>query len=112
MINSPIQLVSELKDLFPGFGARWDDGRSFGYAGEAYSYHSIMLTFGPISSKLFAEASPDQLMAFCRLLNEAVAQGGKFENAVSTCFLEHASQMGVRAYIRPYLSQKARCKLR
>jgi len=112
VINSPAELFAELVKIFPAFCDQWDGGEAFGYENGGFSYHSIMLTFGPRSKKLFAQASPDQLKRLCAFIDSAVAQGGAIENAVSTCFLEHATQIGIRSYIRPYLSPKARCNLR
>lgn len=111
MIFSPKELVLELIDLFPLFGTIWDNGEAFGYREEDYTYHSVMLTFGPVSRKLFAQASSNQLAKFCQLINKAIAQGGELENAISTCFLEHASQIGVWAYIHPCLSEQAKREL-
>jgi hypothetical protein len=41
-----------------------------------------------------------------------VAAGGEKENAISTCLLEHASQVKVRNIIRPHLSAAAKEELR
>ncbi|MFZ1326971.1 MAG: hypothetical protein WAT67_13295 [Candidatus Contendobacter sp.] len=112
MINSPAKLVAEMINLFPAFEDKWDGGEAFGYEGGNYGYHAVMLTFGPMSRQLFAQASSEQLLKFCSLINVAIAQGGELENAFSTCFLEHASQIGVRTVLRPYLSGQAKRALR
>ena len=56
----------------------------------------------------YLRAAPKQTVeAFCALVNNMVAAGGVKENAISTCLLEHASQVQVRSIIRPYLSVAA-----
>jgi hypothetical protein len=46
------------------------------------------------------------------MINAMVEAGGERENAISTCLLEHASQVKLRAIIRPYLSEAAKRELR
>lgn len=110
-IASPQDLVERLMSIFPGFRGTWDEGEAFGYDGD-YTFHAVFLTFGPESQSLFKEATTDQVQEFAHLVNRMVENGGKQENAVSTCFLEHASQIGVRKLIEAYLSAEARRELR
>jgi hypothetical protein len=109
-INTPQELVASLINIFPSFGQQWDNGESFGYDSD-YSYHSVFLFLGPMCFKLLSEGNVKQQDKFCTLINLCVAQGGKLENAVSTCFLEHASQLGVRKIIKPHLSPEAKQQL-
>lgn len=106
-ITTPQELVASLIDIFPSFEQKWDNGESFGYDGD-YSFHSVFLFFGPMCYKLLSEGTAKQQDRFCTLLNLCVAQGGKIENAVSTCFLEAASQLGFRKIIKPHLSPEAK----
>ena len=50
----------------------------------------------------------NQLRAFGEWVNGAVSV--EPENAVSTCFLEHARQIRIDRVLRPYLSSKAKDK--
>jgi len=108
---TPRHLVDQLIMIFPGFSEEWDAGESFGKSGD-YNYHTVLQTFAPVSQKLLNGATPSQVREFCELINQMVALGGALENAVSTCFLEHASQVGVRKIIKPYLSKEAKHELR
>jgi len=110
-INSPQDLVDQLIRLFPTFLQEWDEGESFGYHGD-YEFHTVFLIFGPKSYEFLKKAAPNQIREFCILVNHLVEKGGDFENAVSTCFLEHASQLGVREIIEPFLSTEARREIR
>jgi hypothetical protein len=111
MMDSPQPLVDILILLFPEFIKEWDNGASFGHR-ENYTYHSVLQEFAPVSLKMLSNATTSQIKDFCNLLNRMVEIGGDHENAVSTCFLEHASQVGVRKIIAPYLSKEAKRELR
>jgi len=112
MIETPSHLVQELTKLFPLFAEEWDGGESFGYDGVNFSYHSIFMELAPCCAMYLSEATTDQRKAFCNLLNSMIDVGGDQENAVSTCLLEHASQIGIRNIIKSCLSQKALQELR
>ncbi len=101
MIQSPQELVARLIDLFPAFASELDDE-------EYLSLHSVFFDFCPMSAKYLSSSSIRTVKEFCELINSMVAAGGSNENAVSTCFLEHASQIGVRKQIKPYLSPEAK----
>lgn len=110
-IQTPKDLVSALIGLFPGFQAEWDEGEGFGGSGQ-YNFHTVFMELVPFCSGYLAEASPKTIQSFCALINDLVAAGGEMENAVSTCLLEHASQVGVRKALKPYLSLAAKAELR
>jgi hypothetical protein len=110
-MTKPIELVEKLIRIFPSFEAEWDGGEAFMYENSNFSTHSVFLTFGPISNKLLSEATEKQIKNFCNLINNLVKEGGESENAVSTCFLEHASQLKVRTFIQPYLTKEAKNEL-
>lgn len=106
------QLVEKLIAIFPEFDEEWDHGEGFGYENDDFSAHSVFLTFNPVSTKLLDNATEKQTKNFCDLINSLVDEGGDSENAVSTCFLEHATQLKVRKKIKPFLSAKAKNELR
>jgi hypothetical protein len=110
-MNTPRELVDQLISIFPEFLEEWDEGESFGGIG-VYNYHTVLIEFAPISYRMLNGGTPNQIKKFCDLINHMVEMGGDQENAVSTCFLEHASQIGVRKIIKPYLSKEAEQELR
>ena len=110
-IETPKDLVAALIDLFPGFRDEWDEGEGYGGIGQ-YNFHTVFMELAPFCSGYLAEASPRTVEAFCTLINNFVASGGDMENAVSTCLLEHSSQVGIAKTIRPHLSQAAKTELR
>ncbi|MCU7844769.1 MAG: hypothetical protein KZQ93_13110 [Candidatus Thiodiazotropha sp. (ex Monitilora ramsayi)] len=112
MMTKPSDAVDKLIRIFPGFEEEWDGGEGFGYENNNFSMHSVFLTFGPVSNGLLTKATEKQIKSFCVFLNELVKEGGNSENAVSTCFLEHASQLKVRNILKPYLSKEAKGELR
>ena len=111
-IEQSRDLVDGLLELLPRFSEEWDEGDGFRDEEGEYSFHSIMLTFGPQSAAYLNEADRNTVQAFCELLNRSVENEGDLENAVSTCFLEHASQLGVSRVLKPHLGPKARRELR
>ena len=110
-IETPKDLVIALIDLFPGFRKDWDEGEGEGGIGQ-YNFHTVFIEFAPGCSGYIAMASPRKIVAFCALINNFIARGGDMENAVSTCLLEHASQVGIANTIKAHLSQAARAELR
>jgi len=77
-----------------------------------YNYHSVFQEFAPVSHRMLNGSTTSQIKEFCKIINFMVETGGDLENAVSTCFLEHASQVGVRKIIALYLSKEAKQELR
>jgi hypothetical protein len=110
-IETPKDLVVAIIDLFPGFRDDWDEGEGYGEIGQ-YNFHAVFMELAPVCSGYLAVASPRKVQAFSALINDLVASGGDMENAVSTCLLEHASQVGIAKTIKPHLSQEARAELR
>jgi hypothetical protein len=108
----PRNLVLEIIRLFPAFEQEWDEGKSYGYNSGDFKLHTVFLSFAPKSNEFLKNAKPTQIKAFCSLINSLVLKGGDYENAVSTCFLEHASQLGVRKLLEPHLSPEAKKELR
>ncbi|MCV6626238.1 MAG: hypothetical protein OIF38_09085, partial [Cellvibrionaceae bacterium] len=96
-MTSPEELKLKLCQLFPSFAGEFESN-------EECSLYSVFQAFSPVAYKLISSASVMELRRLCNILNEGVAEGGVLENAISTCFLEHASQVGVRNLVKPYLS--------
>lgn len=107
MKNTPQIVAQRLIQILPDFEKEWDEGESYGYESGDYSLHVIFMTFAPVAHQILSTATEDQIRKFCLLVNELVENGGNEENAISTGLLEHASQVGIKKIIKPYLSQKA-----
>lgn len=103
-IASPSALAETLKGMFPEFASELDGD-------EMASYHQVVQRLAPVVAG-YLEGSPTQVAQFCKLVNAMVAAGAEKENAISTCLLEHASQVKVRNLIRPHLSAAAKRELR
>lgn len=104
-LSDPEGLAHVLAKFFPMFSEELLDE-------EADSYHSVLMLFAPLSAQALELADERTIRRFCDLINQMVSAGGELENAVSTCFLEHASQIGVREIIRPFLNRDAKAELR
>jgi hypothetical protein len=102
--DSPTTLATALIELFPSFAIEFEDE-------EIVSYHQVIQRLTPMITG-YLRSAPKQTEAFCSLVNDLVSAGGDKENAISTCLLEHASQVEVRNLIRPYLSVEAKHELR
>ena len=105
-IDSPAELRATLTAMFPAFASEFDDED-----GEEATYHQVIRQLAPVIAG-YLHDTPTQVEAFCNLVNAMVAAEGDKENAISTCLLEHASQVSVRNTIRPHLSSAAKRELR
>ena len=104
-VDSPTRLFERLVALFPSFLAELQDE-------EIESYHQVVTRLTPVITG-YLRGSPDRtLREFCHVVNLMVDAGGDRENAISTCFLEHASQVGVAKLIRSHLGKMAKKELR
>ena len=103
--ESHLDLARSLVDLFPDLERGME-------ADEPVSHHDVLMTFAPRATELLESSGEKGKRRFCELVNDMVEAGGVAENAISTCFLEHASQIGVRKLIKPYLSAAAKSELR
>ena len=104
--ESPTALLTVLCELFPLFAAEFDEDE------EITSHHQVVSRLTPMITGYLQGAPKQTIEVFCSLVNEMVSAGGDNENAISTCLLEHASQVEVRNIIRPYLSAAAKHELR
>jgi len=113
MMNDPEDLKNKLIVLFPSFEEEMkkDDEIDYGYE-ETLTYHHIWITFAPMAHEYLIESTNKIQKAFCDIINNMVSEGGVKENAVSTCLLEHATQINIKKMIKPYLSSEAKNELR
>jgi hypothetical protein len=104
-IDSPALLAEQLVQLFPPFTAELEGE-------EIKNYHQVIQRLTPVITG-YLKASPEQtIKKFCELVNAMADAGGEKENAISTCLLEHASQVQLRKIIRPHLGAAAKRELR
>ena len=118
-IRDPKDLVALLKEFFPPFEQEWakaeaDDAEQAAYTGYQVelTFHDVLQVFAPLSAELLKAASSKQVSEFCKFINESIVIPGSLENAISTCLLEHASQIGIRKLLLPFLSRMAKKELR
>lgn len=104
-IDSPSSLAQALVELFPSFAAQIEGEDITGY-------HQVIGLLTPVITGYLHEAPKGTTERFCEVVNAMVDAGGEVENAISTCLLEHVSQVKVRRIISPYLSASARQELR
>ena len=104
-MDSPEKIKEKIITIFPEFKNEFEED-------EEITFHCIFLTLSPISNVLFSSATQKQIKEFCSILNSGIQNGGEFEDAISTCFLEHASQINIRNIIKPHLSKEAKNELR
>ncbi len=108
------ELKAELIALFPAFADEFEDPDALREAGFdcRLTLHSVWMDFAPVAHACCIKASEKNLKKFGALINAEVAAGGHRENAVSTAFLEHASQVSVAKILRSVLSAEAQKKMR
>jgi len=104
-IASPADLAKALTGMFPQFAAELEGE-------EVTSYHQVVQRLAPVIAGYLESASAGTIKCFCEVVNAMVAAGSDRANAISTCLLDHASQVKVRTMIRPYLSAAAKQELR
>jgi len=101
-------LLQSIYRIFPDFEAEWAEHNSEPEL-RTYSLHSVYMAFLPWVS--VAAITHGQLNQLADLLSNEVAKGGDPENAVDTCFLEHAHQTGIAKRLGPFLSTQAKAML-
>jgi hypothetical protein len=111
---TPADLLAALLAIYPSFRDDWaeETAVSNGYWDDAPTFQRIIMTFCQFFGVAAPKATPQQLIATAKLLNEAVDAGGELEIAVSTGLLEHLHQIEATAYLLPHLSDRARQELR
>jgi hypothetical protein len=103
-IDSASTLAEQLIGLFPQFAAELEGE-------EIENYHQVIQRLAPVVATYLQASTEHTVKKFCELVNSMADAGGERENAISTCLLEHASQMQVRKIIRPYLGAAAKREL-
>jgi hypothetical protein len=102
------ELWTQLVALFPGF-ARYHSLTDVEEAerDQSATLHSVMIPFTDYFGSEVDVLSEKQLKALGTFVNEAAQLDDDWENAVSTCFLEHLRQIKSYRVFTPYLSAPA-----
>lgn len=118
MVQAPQETLTQLYTIFPTFVASWAeeeapaaDGLVDGVYYE-WTHHAVLRNFLEFFASNRESFTAKQLQTFGEWVNRAVSKEDELENAISTCFLEHAKQVGINRAIAPYLSANAKAKLR
>jgi hypothetical protein len=102
--QSPSQLRDALAAIFPALP------RGFGEQGESVfedagpTYDSVLRDFAYFFAKEIDQFTDRQLNRFAAFVLQATESPGPLENAMETCFLEHARQLKVDDRIEPLLA--------
>jgi hypothetical protein len=115
MILAPSDaLLARLADIFPSFTAELAreieeemHAQGGSVPGKPSAHAVYILLFDFLQS---AQVTNDQLRKFSSLINDAVAEGGLAENAVSTCFLEHLHSSPWGKPLWPLLSPASKAR--
>ena len=113
----PQETLRELCDIFPRFADEWtpeDAPEKDGLVDGVYykwTHHGVLMSFLQYFSSNQNSFDERQIRALGLWINNAVSLDGDLENAVSTCFLEHARQVRVDRLLRPHLSRRAKARL-
>src|SRR5271169_35478 len=101
---TPADLLAALIAIFPSFAEDWDaeTAVSHGYWDDAPTFQRIVMTFCEYFGVAAPKATPQQLFATAKVVNDAVETGGDLEIAVSTGLLEHLHQIEATKYLLPY----------
>jgi hypothetical protein len=106
--QSSNEVLAAITSIFPEFAVEWERDNPYITDGK-FSIHSVYMAFLPFLAS--AEKTEKNLRMVASLINGAVSAGGGSENAVSTCVLEHAHQVGLTSALKPYLSKEAKERL-
>jgi hypothetical protein len=104
-LASPLDLRVTLIRLFPEFASKSEET-------EAGTYHQVIMDLAPHLKHYLEGRYEREVRAFSKLVNDMVEAGGEQRNAIETCLLEHASQVGCAKILKPFLSSAAREELR
>jgi len=107
--SSPDEVLCHLCAVFPDFEKWWNDAEREPLDAKQ-GFHTIMAEFIQFFSMNHQTFSQKQLRRFGEWVNAAVLIEGPLENAISTCFLEHARQVKINRVLAPYLSPAAKDK--
>lgn len=101
-------LLAILTAIYPSFQPLAEDDPFLEAAGDGLAYHAVMREFAVFFGREAITSTPDQLQRLTALLVQGCEAGGKLENAISTCLMEHTRQLGVERTLRPWLAQARR----
>ena len=104
-VDTPQDLADALVDLFPSFAVELEDE-------DLPTFHRVFFLLVPHLRRCLESASDKAVNTFCGYINAFVDAGGVKKNAVSTCLLEHASQVGVCKVLLAQLTPAAKKGLR
>ncbi|MCA9233183.1 MAG: hypothetical protein KDA57_21230 [Planctomycetales bacterium] len=102
-------LIERLCEVLPAFRSEWS-GVTEDNPFPSKSLHSVYMVFFPFAAS--AELSEREVEAIASIFNVEVAKGGKAENAVSTCVLEHLGKGEFSRRVWRYLGPSARAQAR
>jgi hypothetical protein len=111
---TPAELLAALLEIYPSFKEDWaaETGVSNGYWDDTLTFQRIVMTFCQYFGVAAPKATPHQLLATAKLVNDGVDAGGDLEIAMSTGLLEHLHQIEATKYLLPHLTERARQELR
>jgi len=104
-----LDLLERLQTVFPSFG---NAELLVEVETEELGLHGVMHSFAEYFGSNCHTATKKQLTALARILDHAVTEGGKLENAVSTCFLEHVHQLRCKHLLTPFVSRTTKQRMR
>lgn len=105
--NTTKELAAELTRIFPLYIYERDE-----YDLMDPSLHAVWLDFMDYFKTEQSAFNETQRLDLGDLINRCVDAGGRLENAVGTCFLEHLGQVGGVRALKPYLSADSKTRLR
>ena len=108
--HTPEEMLLQLQELFPDFSHSWDDEDE--WTGLGRSFHSVARELAHFFPLQGSSLTDKELHAFAEWINGMAAAGGDLENAISTCFLEHSTQLGVYRLLAPHLSSHVKASAR
>jgi hypothetical protein len=103
---SPLEFQAAVCELFPAFSQEFELDEAID------TYHQVVMALTPRLANYLSTETDRKTRAFCAVVNEMVEAGGNQRNAIETCLLEHASQLGCRKLLQPHLSATAKRELR
>ena len=107
MENRNLEEVEKtLVKVFPSYASQLEKDKQDDEWG--YSLHSLFRDFLHFFSKNEGSFTEKQLKNFAEFVNESVVEKDDLENAISTCFLEHLSQVNAAKAVKPLLSSQAK----
>jgi hypothetical protein len=109
--QNPSEVLEYAVSIFPEFRNEWENENPYIKEDGSYSIHSVyMVLLGYVSARK-SSFNSKQFKQLATLINGAVAAGGNSENAISTCFLEHANQVGLSSVLKPLLEREVKKRL-